>query len=61
MLSLKRKTGEKILIGDDIVIQIGRFDKEGILIGVEAPKHIRVDREEVRERRDEERRKENAR
>lgn len=47
-LVLGRKTNEKIYIGDDIVITVveTRYDK--VRLHIEAPKGVRVDREEVR-------------
>lgn len=47
MLVLSRKIGERIVIGDDIVIQFVGPGRDGIRIGVEAPKDVRVDREEI--------------
>ena len=48
MLMLDRKTGQKILIGDDIEVVVSRIGKGRVSIGVKAPKHIQVDREEYR-------------
>ncbi len=47
MLVLKRKAGEKILIGDDIVITVLDNRGDGVRIGIEAPKDCRILREEV--------------
>ncbi|WIE80892.1 carbon storage regulator [Curtobacterium sp. MCSS17_016] len=47
MLVLKRKAGEKILIGDDIVITVLDNRGDGVRIGIEAPKGIRILRDEV--------------
>ena len=47
MLVLKRKPGEKILIGDDIVITVLDNRGDGVRIGIEAPKDCRILREEV--------------
>lgn len=52
LLVLSRLTGEDILIGDDIVIHVVSILGDRVRIGVQAPKHIRVDRREVRERID---------
>lgn len=47
MLVLKREEGERILIGDDITVVICRTGKRFVKIGIEAPKHVRVMREEL--------------
>lgn len=56
MLVLTRKPGEKIFIGDDIVVTmvaIRRDDQFGdrIRIGLEAPSHVPICREEVFQQR----------
>jgi carbon storage regulator len=47
MLVLTRKTGEKIVIGDDITITILDVRGDGIRIGIDAPRGIKIQREEV--------------
>jgi len=47
MLVLTRKPGEKILIGDDIVITILESRGEGVRIGLDAPRGVRIHRAEV--------------
>lgn len=48
MLVLTRKPGEKIMIGEDIVITfLENRGGEGIRIGIEAPRHLTVKREEI--------------
>jgi carbon storage regulator len=47
MLILTRKTDEKIKIGEDITVTIIEVRGEQVKIGVEAPKEVRVFREEV--------------
>ena len=47
MLILSRKIDEKIQIGDDITITIIDIHGEQVKIGVEAPKSIKVFRQEV--------------
>lgn len=46
MLVLTRKVGEKILIGNDIVVTVCRADLGKIQIGIEAPKTIKILRPE---------------
>lgn len=47
MLILSRKTDEKIVIGDDITITIIEVRGEQVRIGINAPKTVKVFREEV--------------
>lgn len=47
MLVLTRKAGERILIGDDVVITVLEVRGGDIRIGVEAPKGLRIQRQEV--------------
>jgi carbon storage regulator len=52
MLVLTRMIGQSIIIGDDIVITVlgGSPRSVPVKLGIQAPKDIRVDRTEVRER-----------
>ncbi len=50
MLVLSRFKGEKILIGDNIVITVADIDRGKVRIGVEAPDHVSIHRKELRER-----------
>lgn len=47
MLILARKTDEKILIGEDIKITIIEIHGDQVKIGIEAPKNVKVFRQEV--------------
>ena len=47
MLVLTRKKDEGILIGKDILITIIDIDKEKVRLGIEAPRDIRVIRQEL--------------
>ena len=47
MLVLTRKAGEKILIGDDIVITVLDVRRDGVRIGIDAPSGIKIQRDEV--------------
>lgn len=51
MLVMKRKIGQFILIGDNIRVTITAAGSGWAKIGVEAPREVIVDREEVSERR----------
>ena len=54
MLVLSRKPSEKIVIGTDMVVTVLSVDGDRVKLGVDAPRNIRVDRNEVYERRQEE-------
>lgn len=47
MLILSRKVDEKIKIGNDISIQIISVSGDQVKIGVDAPKNVKVFRQEV--------------
>jgi len=47
MLVLTRKIGERILIGDDIVITVLDSRGDGVRIGIDAPRGVKIQREEV--------------
>ena len=47
MLVLSRKAGERILIGEDVVINIVRIGPNTVKIGIEAPKSVNIIREEL--------------
>lgn len=50
MLVLSRKVGERIHIGDNVVILIVAVDGRNVRVGIEAPKSVAVRREELPER-----------
>lgn len=47
MLTLTRKVNEDIRIGDDVVVRVLEVRGVQVRIGIEAPRHIPVHREEV--------------
>jgi carbon storage regulator len=47
VLVLTRKVGERIHIGDSVVVTVVRVQNDKVRIGIEAPPHIAVHREEV--------------
>lgn len=47
MLVLSRKLGEKIVIGDNIVVTVVKIDRNQIRLGIEAPCDVPVYREEI--------------
>ena len=47
MLILTRRPGERIMIGDDVVVTFVSRRGEEISIGIDAPPSVSIDREEV--------------
>lgn len=47
MLVLSRKPGERILVGDEIVVTVVRVGGGAVRLGIEAPKDFAVIREEL--------------
>lgn len=47
MLVLSRKESQRIMLGDDIVITIVRVSGDKVRLGIEAPPHVVVLREEL--------------
>jgi carbon storage regulator len=50
MLVLTRRVGEQIIIASDIQITVTAIKGERVRLGIKAPRHVRVDREEVHRR-----------
>jgi carbon storage regulator len=50
MLVLTRKAGEGIIIGDDIRITVVEMKGGGVRIGIDAPREMKVHRQEVYDR-----------
>lgn len=50
MLVITRKLNEKIRIGDDVVIHICRLSGGSVRVGIEAPRELRILRDELTER-----------
>jgi carbon storage regulator len=49
MLVLTRKTGQKLIIANDIEITVLETKGEAVKLGIDAPKHISIYREEIYE------------
>jgi carbon storage regulator len=47
MLVLTRKIGERILIGDDIIVTVLDVRGDNVRIGIDAPGSLRIQRDEV--------------
>lgn len=50
MLVLTRRPGESIIIAGDIKITVVNVGPGRVKIGIEAPPHVRVDRQEIHEK-----------
>ncbi len=51
MLVLTRNVGEKIIIDGNIQVTVVAIKGNKVRLGIEAPDHVRVDRQEVHQRR----------
>ena len=47
MLILTRKFGENVVIRDDIVVSVSDIKNGQIKLGIDAPKNVTINREEV--------------
>jgi len=50
MLILTRRVGETVMIGDDVTITVLGVKGNQVRVGISAPKHVAVHREEIYER-----------
>jgi carbon storage regulator len=50
MLVLSRKRGQSITIGDQIVITVVRLSRGTVQIGIDAPGHVSILRQEIVDR-----------
>jgi carbon storage regulator len=51
MLILTRRAGETLRIGDDVEVTVMAINGSQVRIGIKAPRHVIVDREEIAERK----------
>jgi carbon storage regulator len=47
MLIITRRPGEKIMLGDDVVVEVIEVSGSSVRIGIAAPKSVPVYREEI--------------
>lgn len=47
MLIITRRPGEKIMLGDDVVVEVLEVNGSSVRIGVDAPRSVPVYREEI--------------
>jgi carbon storage regulator len=50
MLTISRRQGERILIGDDVVVEIVEVSGGSVRVGITAPRERRIYREELWDR-----------
>ena len=50
MLTISRRQGERILIGDDVVVEIVEISGGSVRVGITAPRERRIYREELWDR-----------
>ena len=50
MLILTRRVGEKLVIGDDVIVTVLGVKGHQIRVGIEAPREVQVHREEIYQR-----------
>jgi len=53
MLALSRFVGERIMIGEDIVIEVRKIIGNRVVISVSAPDDVAIDREEIHSQKQE--------
>jgi carbon storage regulator len=47
MLQISRRVGEKLRIGEDVVIEVLEVSASGVRLGVDAPRSVSIYREEL--------------
>lgn len=50
MLILTRRTGNKIIFGDNVTVSVLGIKGDQVRIGIEAPHDVKVNREEIHQR-----------
>lgn len=55
MLILTRRPGETLKIGDNIEVTVMEVNGNQVRIGINAPRNVAIDRQEIRVRKDAER------
>jgi carbon storage regulator len=50
MLVLTRRVGEKLVIGDNVTVSVLGLKGHQVRIGIDAPRDVKVNREEIHQR-----------
>jgi carbon storage regulator len=51
MLVLSRKIGERIAIGDNVVLVITKISGNRVTVGIEAPADVHIVRQEIKDKK----------
>lgn len=54
MLILGRRLGERVMIGDAVIVEVISISQGAVSLGIRAPREVPVDREEIWERKQQE-------
>jgi len=49
MLILRRRTGDAIMIGEDVVLEVLEISQGKVMLGIQAPPQVRILRREIAE------------
>ena len=60
MLILSRKIGEKLVIGDNVIVTVVEIDRGKIRLGIEAPREVPIYRSELLPKKTDTEAKENS-
>lgn len=47
MLVLSRRVGERLMIGDDVVVTVLEVRSDGVRLGIDAPRSVVINRAEI--------------
>jgi carbon storage regulator len=47
MLRITRRPGERIIFGDDVIVEVMEIRGQTVRLGIDAPRSVRVYREEI--------------
>jgi carbon storage regulator len=47
MLRITRRAGERVILGDDVIIEVTEIRGQTVRLGIEAPRSVPVYREEI--------------
>jgi carbon storage regulator len=47
MLRITRKTGERVMLGDDVVVEVLEVRGQTVRLGIDAPRSLMIYREEI--------------